>query len=566
MRIEVIQDTEALATLAAAEFEYDWQRLFDACPWATGYQTLAFARSWYDVYASEWDPLLLVGREGDRIAGILALAVAKDGRTCANVGSHQAEYHSWLSSSDDSAQFIDAALSELGRCHPKASLSFHFLPPGLDPSAITRNPRWQSLAAARSEPRPILLFDEQADPGESFRKKSNKSRLNRLKRHGGGDVTFRELGSAEDLAGLIDLIADHYDLRQGAANDSTPFHDDLHKKRFYVDLMEKGLLHAGILFAGETMAAAILSMKNRDCVSIGVFAHSPSLARHSPGKFAVLYLSLALRKGGFRYLDITPGGDWKDRFANTQDQVYDLTVRFDATAARAHRLSENARRVAKRALGVFGATPADARGWVATARRITPTALVRHVHRLLVEQHEFRVYRLPALGKPSVPEEDGIVCNRIGHLLQFAQTEPWLSRQSFLARALKRLENGERIYTIAEDGLLLHYGWLCDRQKESFFTEVEAGFTFPDNSAVLYDYYTHPAARGQGYYQRSIARMIADASAVPGTEWIYISVLADNGASRHVIEKLGFAYQGSLYLKKNPFRTIRVSDFRQGKA
>jgi RimJ/RimL family protein N-acetyltransferase len=43
--------------------------------------------------------------------------------------------------------------------------------------------------------------------------------------------------------------------------------------------------------------------------------------------------------------------------------------------------------------------------------------------------------------------------------------------------------------------------------------------------------------------------MSADAANIAGTEFIYISVVADNAPSRHSIEKAGFEYQSSLYRK-----------------
>ena len=141
-------------------------------------------------------------------------------------------------------------------------------------------------------------------------------------------------------------------------------------------------------------------------------------------------------------------------------------------------------------------------------------------------------------------------------LVHFTPATSWQSRQGFLTTALGRIERGERVYSARANGVLLHYGWLVREQSEAFFTEVGTKYRYPQPGAVLYDFYTHPDARGQGWYQRTLASMLRDldqeSAADGGPRVVYISVLADNKASRHVIEKLGFDYLESL---------IRVSGF-----
>ena len=102
---------------------------------------------------------------------------------------------------------------------------------------------------------------------------------------------------------------------------------------------------------------------------------------------------------------------------------------------------------------------------------------------------------------------------------------------------------------------LLHYGWLIERQTESVISEVGQTNYLPADAAVLADYYSHPLARGRGLYQKSLSQMLHDAAAIQGTRRIYIGVMADNGPSRHVIEKLGFVYQYSFFRQRRPHAT-----------
>jgi GNAT superfamily N-acetyltransferase len=120
------------------------------------------------------------------------------------------------------------------------------------------------------------------------------------------------------------------------------------------------------------------------------------------------------------------------------------------------------------------------------------------------------------------------------------------SRQAFLSGALSRIDAGVHPYTVVRDGVLVHYGWLTARTKQSFITEVQHAYDYPPNSAVMWDFYTRPSHRGQGLYSQSMKQILADASKIPGTDYIYIAVLADNVASRKAIERAGFQYHESL--------------------
>jgi len=117
----------------------------------------------------------------------------------------------------------------------------------------------------------------------------------------------------------------------------------------------------------------------------------------------------------------------------------------------------------------------------------------------------------------------------------------------FLREAMDRLEEGGHAYTFVENGRLVHYGWLVERQQQAAIAEIGQVFEMPPGSAVLYNFYTHPEHRGKGLYQRSLAQMAYDAANIPGTQYVYIGALKENAVSCHVIEKAGFQYQQSLF-------------------
>ena len=146
-------------------------------------------------------------------------------------------------------------------------------------------------------------------------------------------------------------------------------------------------------------------------------------------------------------------------------------------------------------------------------------------------------------------------------LAKYRQAESWQSdRHEFLERAKNRLEAGQHVYTFAPEDQLLHYGWLMQSPPEFAYPEVQRLRPLgPHETGVLYDFYTLPDARGRGLYQSGVREMLCDLSEDSQIKEAYVSVGPENHASRHVIEKAGFDYCGSIVHRRVfGFRTRRL--------
>jgi GNAT superfamily N-acetyltransferase len=132
--------------------------------------------------------------------------------------------------------------------------------------------------------------------------------------------------------------------------------------------------------------------------------------------------------------------------------------------------------------------------------------------------------------------------------------EPWQQPQhEFLREAADRLKNGCHVYTYMLDGRLAHYGWMVENQENWPIAEVPA-FTLPPNSALLFDFYTHPNYRGLGLYTKSLRHMFFDAAA-SDIRQIYIFVPKNETTAGSVIENAGFAYEKSFF-ERNRFGRV----------
>ncbi|HKR78708.1 MAG TPA: GNAT family N-acetyltransferase [Nitrospira sp.] len=125
--------------------------------------------------------------------------------------------------------------------------------------------------------------------------------------------------------------------------------------------------------------------------------------------------------------------------------------------------------------------------------------------------------------------------------------------------AAERRAQGFHLYTFVENGRLLHYAWLIERQTRGEDGWVNQVYFPPPETAVLFDHFTHPVARGRGLYFQALCRLLHDARQIEGARQAFVTVFACNGASRHAIEKAGFQHEGSLFKERRLWQSTRYA-------
>ena len=149
------------------------------------------------------------------------------------------------------------------------------------------------------------------------------------------------------------------------------------------------------------------------------------------------------------------------------------------------------------------------------------------------------------------------------HLDQWSYADH--DRAAYLRTLAARAAAGpHHLYSIVENTTLVHYGWLTYPQERAPDAALGLEFRPPAGSAALWDYFTHTSARGRGLYRNTLWQCLHDAVEIDGARQVFIYVQADNAVSRHVIERAGFTYQGSLVLERRFFRTRRYATVAQG--
>lgn len=564
MKIDLLSGSEANTWIKEQANREKWKDLYSRCPWGTVFQCEEFVLPWYDTYHSQYTPIVVcsTGPNGE-LAGLLTLAVASDSAELLLAGGGQAEYQTWLADPQDESSFIKAALQKLSEHFPNSTLRFLFVPP-LTPLEWAGSGRWAQRCELRHFPRPLMSTKEAGVFKKYLGKKRYKSRLNHLART--GEVRLERITCPQELEAIFDQVVSYGSFRHAAIHDVGPRREPL-KKPFYLAMMEAPrLLHATVLRVGDEIFSSHIGMYNRDQVLLGMLAHSPFFAKYSPSKLHVFMLGEELANEGITALDLTPGGEYKDRFATHYDDTHVLTVFFDPTQWFKYKVKRKLIVGAKYGLQVMKVTPQQAKDaaaqihhkWTHTKVTTLPPKVLKVARKRLWTTMEMRIYSydVELAHQLRVPQLMNRDC--LPDLMVYQPAEAWQLRFSaFLKRVLAGLERGNHVYTRVEDGRLVHYGWLIERQQKSHLSEVGHDFYLPPESAVLADFYTHPAARGKGLYQHSLRQMVHDASLITGTKHIFIGVLADNFPSRHVIEKVGFDYRFSFFARTIGGKTKR---------
>ena len=489
-------------------------------------------------------------RQDGRLEGLLALAASSEDGGLVVAGAGQAEYQAWVCPPDLGDTFAWNAIQSLQRVFPRAVLTFRYLPPGT-PTAWLAAPEAKQICRLEVHRRPLLLFGDGEEIARSLKKRHNKTRLNRLKKI--GNVEFKRIVDLNEFEEIFDGIICWYDFRHVAIHGSTPFRNDRFKRPFHLTMMKcPDLLHVTVLKVGDQLASAHINTCGTKEIHLGILAHNPWMAHHSPGAFHIYFLSQLLMKEGYERLDLTPGDDrYKSDFANSFDEVHTLTVFPSPMLRRNEDVRKKLRKAARKVLTTLRPSPDRVTSFVNKLKEVRPVrvsaGLVWNARSWIGRRREVTVYSYEAGKVQGIHMPTTIHRDVLEDLLGYEPAGTWQSRQRFLSTSLARLRDGHHVYTYVEEGRLLHYGWLAERPDQSLLSESCQPFAFPPNSAYLFDFYTFPQARGRGLYTHCLQKMLFDLTHIPGMDKIYIAVTADNRPARYVVEKMGFTHELSLY-------------------
>ncbi len=556
LSVKILSGQNACEQLADVDFRNQWTDLHERCPWATSMQSLAFVSFWYDFYCSQYEPVLVTARDSEnKLVGLLPLAVEQSSGRLVVAGDYLCEYGTWIAASAaDGNRFITKSLSALREQFPNTVLQFLYLAADTPLGWLNENDELSRRCILQKVSRPLLRLDDASQLQAVLDKKKNRTRLKQMGR--AGAIEFARVTEADEFEAILDTAKTFSDLRLSAVHRVAP-KSDPNKKSFYLELFKANLLHVTLLKVGEKIASAHFNTYNRDEVLLGLTAMSPFFAKHSPSKFHITMLGLELAKSGVKTCDLTPGGTYKDAHANSADEVHILTVYFNRTARRRFALKRQLAAATKKVMelakinwGNLDERLYDARHNLkfTGARDIIPVLAAKTLNG---KKREMRIYSFDAGKIASVPNPNLMNQDCLEDLLKYEPTDArHLTASAFHRLAIERLSEGNHVYTQVEAGKLAHCGWLIEKQEKTFISEINQYLTLPPDSALLFDFFTHPQAKEKDFLQSSVCQMLHDANRIPNLREVYVSVSAEEDASRNAVETIGFEYKYSLSDKK----------------
>jgi CelD/BcsL family acetyltransferase involved in cellulose biosynthesis len=540
MDLKLLTGLDALNCVNSDAFQSKWKMLYARCPWATACQHPDFVVPWYGLYQSLFLPVLIV-KQGDdgALAGLLALALRRNGRKLTGAGEQQAEYHGWIAAPDADSSFIVDAIRELRALFPGVDICLKYLPPGIPLHWTDEKGKFGQVCALRVHRRPLMRIDADL-MGRQRNKKNHRQNYNRLKRS--GEVKFERVVEHDHFVRVFDEVCKQYDFRQAALYRSMPFSNDPLKKLFYLELHKRGLLHTTILTVGKEIAASHVGLLSEGrAVHLGINTYDPALAAHSPGNLHLAMLGVHLATESIPLLDLTPGGDgYKEHFATEHDCVTELTIYGDAKRRLTTEAFLNVVRFSKTRLRAAGFRPADVLAVVEKLKSVRVSGLRELFGNLRVRLTSrpgvLRYCRSPqawAAGKLPVSR------NRLHDVFKFDSHGSSVKYCEFLGVVMKRLERSNYLYSFVQDDRLQIFCWARIWSAEPAAPQASQVPAPPGDSIELFDLYVHRQLENKELVQYFLEQMLFDLKALKCDAEVYYRGALDTEL-RTVVEQCGF--------------------------
>lgn len=439
LRFSLALDEEALAWADGRA----WHEVYEACPWATAFQSPSFFKVWTRHYRATWRPLLVVAHRADgSVAGLMPLG-QREG-AIVGAGAHQAEYHGWICSEGDAAAFIVGAFETLAAAFPRHLVRLRYLSYAMPTAAVAVALQSNARVAVHRHPAPTLDIDPAAIQ-RKLRKSSTRSKAQRLRHL--GRLQFSLMPPAA-VAREIDQIIAMCDFRQGAINGDCPFVDDPIKRPFHLDWLRScpDQARCGTLLLDDRIIAALLFVKSGADYHLAIAAHDPRFSEHSPNKLNMYETALALSAEGGKVIDLTPGGDpWKARFSSHDREALELVMHGSAAQAAREKHSQAVKIFARRLLSAAGLSIPAVRQRVSDLRE----SFTRLRSRTQAAPGE-ELYRGPVPAPPGVHDKR-VAIDPLQVMILCGPGLTRRPRQKFLSEALSRLEQGDRCFVVLDE-------------------------------------------------------------------------------------------------------------------
>ncbi|OKL41022.1 GNAT family N-acetyltransferase [Pontibacter flavimaris] len=542
--VEVITGESVLRLLSDDAFLSGWTGLYDACPWATVFQSKEFVSVWYKVYGQKHMPIVVKEEHNGRLTGLLTLARDVRGLGITAAGGWNAYYHTWLVAADDDDRFIRRALAEVRKLFPKQKITLKYIPPNTPLGWLQTDAHWAARHVSRPFLRPVIYFND-PDIARFFGRKRFKEARNRLKRQ--GDLVYSQVTDFDTFVSVFDELAEQYDFRKGATLGKAPFRKNPLKKEFLLSLFKENILHVSLLRLNGKIIASLIATegKNKWVHGAGINTHHPRYSRASPGYVSMMMLGQQLLGEGYQAFDLTPGGhDYKEGLANAHDQLYELTIMDRWAAFSTKLINRHVRNRGKLLLAGAGITSThvkrDIKNWLRNSQeklRLVQKGQVKAALKYKggshAKRHEMELFEIDLAdlhNGGAIP----LGINKLRDLLEYDAGRGRVSFGKFIHDSSRRFEGGEKCFTWVKEGRLMACVWQLPAAKNN---GEKAGL--PKAAVVLDGLYCHGMEQaGVVAFLSAVSTQVVEEG---GVEAVYVSVIAADKSVSAALKQTGFS-------------------------
>lgn len=536
---------EVESLMSSAVFKKQWQDLYDHCPWATSFQSLGYAAIWYQEYGDEYTPILVTSwkSQNNRLEHLFALALNRITNEIVVCGDEQTEYKAWLSVSEDCSEFISRCLSDIKRISDGKCFVLDYVPSRLL-STVENLKQHNIHCSIEYEKNAIVNLNSEPAPWASLKKKSNKTRISRLRKQ--GEIRLESYGfnnsNTECKISSYELLSemkDSYDIRQGAINGVLPFKEDVRKIVFFSRLLEELENFKSVsIYVGDKHLASLLGSIDKDKrMTNCIICHDPLHAKHSPGKLLVYIASEFLQKEGIKYIDLTPGDDWKQRFSNYEEDVGVVRFYLNQIAFWTEKSLDYTRNLSKVILSRSGVNPRGLRSKIRVSKQKVMNKLSYTSHFLSQSEKTVSLYALPVARALAFDVKPVFHCNELTDLLHFEPNQEYQNNQQFLKATMDKIQAGDICYTFVDNGHLRYLYWLCLSQKHSDFFDYDAPCNVIQCHYIDVDF--SPSFNSDALFH-GLMQVAKDAALKTEQAFIYICLIESGIDEDYLLKQLGF--------------------------
>lgn len=465
-KINILSGSTLLEVISQTEFLNKWEDLFQNCPWATAFQDHRFVTSWYKIYNSTYEPLMVISENENALLGIFPLTIGPKGKI-KGAGHDQAEYQVWLSKPAYSDEFFVKSIEALRGRFPDKKIHLKYVPHQTPLEIIKENKMLNDQCFVRSCQQQIMEIDPKK-LHEELKKKNRKEKINRLKRM--GEFRFDKIISTEDFVKLIDAITIQNDFRKGAMYNKFAFAKDPNRKRFLISLFEKGMLHVTVSKVNNEIIAANAGVTGNGIVHLqGINSHSPFYEKYSPGILHFLYLGLEMNEERLSIFDFTPGKEaYKEMLSTKSLETHELII-SSAFQKRKIVLKEAFKNAIFHWFEKKGVESRKLKSFVHQKNqqldngkaifRLGPFDFLNKWRAIEENANELGYYRIKLPHISIHDNEMAIRKNELSDFFKFNPKNSIISEYRFFSDAMRRMKYGQQVYTYVENNTLKACLW-----------------------------------------------------------------------------------------------------------